>query len=135
MIGQEISARKISLTEVGSAIKSELKIILDKEIECIARQDDYDYWGIRFLDYEMPIAELEFLLTVIEANAQLREESIPLPQYGEETVVSIGMDMARELLGRFMNCKWLYEYLDTEFLYLLEITEQDNTKSVGEISV
>ena len=38
MIGQEISARKITWLEVGIAIKNELKNLLGKDIECIAQK-------------------------------------------------------------------------------------------------
>ena len=53
MIGQEVRARKIGWLEVGSAIKSELKVLLGKDIDCIACQEDYDYWAVRFVGYRM----------------------------------------------------------------------------------
>ena len=72
MIGQEISARKITWSEVGSTIKGELKKLLGKDIECLAQKADYDYWAIRFSDYEMPIEELD--LSARTANALINND-------------------------------------------------------------
>ena len=40
MIGQEVKARKIGWLEVSVAIKSELKQLLGKDIDCVAKPDD-----------------------------------------------------------------------------------------------
>ena len=124
MIGQEISARKITWSEVGSAIKSELKKILGKDIECMAQKEDYDYWGIRFSGYKMPIEELKLLLDILAADEEMRDEAIPLPEDNETAVKSIGMLMARVLLSRAIQCTWTTELPDTDTLWLLEINKQ-----------
>ena len=124
MIGQEISARKITWSEVGSAIKSELKKILGKDIECMAQKEDYDYWGIRFSGYKMPIEELKLLLDILNADEEMRDEAIPLPEDNETAVKSIGMLIARVLLSRVIQCKWKTELPDTDVLWLLEINKQ-----------
>lgn len=121
MIGQEISARKIGWTEVGAAINSELKNLLGKDIECKAGQDDFDYWAVRFVDYEMPISEMELLLNILEADEEMRDESIPLPEDKENVVRSIGMQMSRALLARYMKCGWTQELINDKSISLLEI--------------
>ena len=124
MLGQEISARKITWSEVGSAIKSELKKILGKDIECMAQKEDYDYWGIRFSGYKMPIEELKLLLDILDADEEMRDEAIPLPEDNETAIKSIGMLMARVLLSRVIRCIWKTELPDTDVLWLLEINKQ-----------
>jgi hypothetical protein len=122
MIGQEISARKIGWLEVGTAIKSELKNLLGKDIDCVASREDYDYWGVRLVGYEMPITEVELLLNMLEADEEMRDESIPLPEDKQATVKSIGMQMCRELLSLQMQCSWEKELLDGRSISLLEIS-------------
>ena len=89
MIGQEVKARKIGWLEVSVAIKSELKRLLGKDIDCVASQEDYDYWAVRFEAYRMPIAEVELLLNILDAGKEMRDESIPLPEDKQTTVGSI----------------------------------------------
>lgn len=121
MIGQEISARKITWLEVETAIKSELKTLLGKTIECKAQKETYDYWAIRFIGYEMPITELKLLLDILKADDEMRDESIPLPEDNETVVKSIGMLMSRALLERAMQCAWVIELPDTDVLWLLDV--------------
>lgn len=123
MIGQEISARKIGWTEVEAAINSELKNLLGKDIECKAGQDDFDYWAVRFVDYEMPISEMELLLNILEADEEMRDESIPLPEDKENVVRSIGMQMSRALLRKAMQCRWTLELPEAKNLWLVDISE------------
>ena len=124
MIGQEISARKITWSEVGSTIKGELKKLLGKDIECLAQKADYDYWAIRFSDYEMPIEELELLLDILNADEDMRDDTIPYPEDNETEVKSMGMLMSRALLCRAMQCTWTAELPDTNTLWLLDINKQ-----------
>ena len=90
MIGQERSARKIGWLEVGTAIKSELKNLLGKDIDCVASREDYDYWGVRLVGYEMTITEVELLLNMLEADEEMRDESIPLPEDKQAAVIGYG---------------------------------------------
>ncbi|MBR4058589.1 MAG: hypothetical protein IKK03_01960 [Lachnospiraceae bacterium] len=124
MIGQEISALKITWPEVGAAIKGELKKILGKDIECVATRETYDYWLIHFTDYEMPISELEFLLDILDINDEMRDDTCPYPEDNETVVKSIGMLMPRALLERALQCTWVAELPDTDVLWLMEINEQ-----------
>ena len=123
MIGQAIPARKIEWAEVGSAIKSELKNLLGKDIECVASREDYDYWGVRLVGYEMPVSEVELLLNMLEADEEMRDESIPLPEDNETAVKSLGMQMCRALLRKAMHCGWALELPEKEKLWLLDMTE------------
>lgn len=123
MIGQEVRARKIGWLEVGSAIKSELKVLLGKDIDCIACQEDYDYWAVRFVGYRMPIAEVEQLLEILDAGKEMRDESIPLPEDKQTTVGSIGMHMSRTLLRKAMQCDWKLELPEAKAMWLLDISE------------
>lgn len=123
MIGQDIRAKKIGWLEVGSAIKSELKNLLGKDIKCVASQEDYDYWGVRFVGYEMSVTEVELLLNMLEADAEMRDESIPLPEDKQTAVRSIGMQMCRALLQKAMHCGWTLELPEKENLWLLDISE------------
>lgn len=125
MIGQEVKARKIGWLEVSVAIKSELRQLLGKEIECVASQGDYDYWAVRLIGYDMPIVEVEALLTILEADEEMRDESIPLPEDNETTVSSIGMHMSRALLERQMKCTWVTEWMNDKSIYLLEISNKN----------
>ena len=124
MIGQEISARKISWSEVETAIKSELKKLLGKDIECVAKKETYDYWAIRFTCYEMPITEVELLLDILKADEEMRDEAIPLPEDNETAVKSMGMLMSRALLCRAMQCTCTTELPDSDVLWLLDINKQ-----------
>ena len=123
MIGQEVKARKIGWLEVGSAIKSELKVLLGKDIDCVASQEDYDYWAVRFEGYRMSIAEVELLLNILDAGKEMRDESIPLPEDKQTTVGSIGMHMSQALLRKAMQCEWKMELSEEETLWLLDISE------------
>lgn len=123
MIGQAIPARKIEWSEVGAAIKSELKNLLGKDIECVASREDYDYWGVRLVGYEMPVTEVELLLNMLEADEEMRDESIPLPEDKQMAVKSIGMQMCRALLRNAMHCRWALELPEMEKLWLLDISE------------
>ena len=125
MIGQEVKARKIGWLEVSVAIKSELKQLLGKDIDCVASQEDYDYWAVRFAAYRMPIAEVELLLNILDAGKEMRDESIPLPEDNQTTVNSIGMYMSRALLKRQMKCTWVNEWMDDKSIYLLEISNKN----------
>lgn len=122
MIGQVIPARKIEWAEVGAAIKSELKNLLGKDIDCVAGREDYDYWGVRLVGYEMPITEVELLLNMLEADEEMRDESIPLPEDNETAVKSLGMQICRALLSRQIQCGWEKELLDGQSISLLEIS-------------
>jgi len=123
MIGQEVRARKIGWFEVGSAIKSELMKLLGKDIECVASREDYDYWGVRLIGYEMPVTEVELLLNMLEADEEMRDESIPLPEDKQMAVRSIGMQMCRALLRKAMHCGWTLELPEKGNLWLLDISE------------
>ena len=124
MNGQEISARKITWSEVETATKSELKKLLGKDIECVAKKETYDYWAIRFTGYEMPIEELELLLDILNADEDMRDDTIPYPEDNETEVKSIGMLVSRALLCRAMQCTWTTELPDSDVLWLLDINKQ-----------
>ena len=121
MIGQEVKARKIGWLEVSVAIKSELKQLLGKDIDCVAKPDDYDYWAVRFVGYEMPIAEVELLLNILEADEEMRDDSIPLTKDKSVVVSSIGMYLSRALLRKIVQCEWEVELPEAETLWLLDI--------------
>jgi len=124
MMGQEIVARKLNWSEVGTAIRNKLKTILGKDIICVAKKEAPDYWAIFFIGYKMPITEVEFLLDILDADVEMREEAIPLPEDNETTVKSMGMLMARALLYKEINFTWKAEFLDEDSLWILDTNKQ-----------
>lgn len=87
---------KMPWESVANAVKIQLQNALGKEISCRAARDDYDFWGVRFDDYDMSIAELEKVCSFVGATEEDRAETIPSD--GATSVKSIGGGVANKIV-------------------------------------
>ena len=114
----EVRTIKLTWEELNGVFEEVLGKILGKSIKCSSDFDDYSYWGVRFMDYSMPIGEVEQVCQMVNANEEERKEALP----PEEEAFSndFGMSIADKLLSWHLGCTWKKLFADEDALYLLE---------------
>ena len=114
----EVKTIKLKWGELDTLFEVFFKQILGKTIKCNVDCDNYDYWGVRFVDYQMPIDEIEAVCTFVHANEKERKEALP---FDDETVTrDLGMSISAKLLSMFLGYTWKKEFADEDALYLIE---------------
>lgn len=92
--------------------------VLGKTIQCTVDFDSYDYWGVKFFDYEMPIDEIEAVCSFVHANEKERKDAFPMED--ESVARDLGVSIASKLLSNHLGFTWKKEFADEDALYLIE---------------
>ena len=100
------SALKLSWNEVRSLISDELLSILNKEIVCNAKADDFRFWSVEFCDYKMPISEIGIICKAINATDETTEEAMPWEEDMVGYVRDFGLAVSSMLLSKKIGYKW-----------------------------
>lgn len=114
----EVKTKKLTWDELDALFEAFFEQILGKTIQCAADFDEYDYWGVKFVDYQMPIDEIEKVCSLVHANEQERKDAFPLE--GESTAKSFGLSIATKILSDLLDCSWKKQFADEDALYLIE---------------
>lgn len=114
-------AAKYDWDEVGALVGQAISEILGWTVPCRARYDDYDYWTVSAVKDQFTIPELELLLDYVDANAEMRNATIP---EDADTTVCLDADLSRALLQLQLGTTWQDEHLTETGLWLIGITTQ-----------
>lgn len=117
----EIKTMKLTWEELDSIFETIFENILCKSVKCKADFDDHSYWGVRFMDYQMPIVEVEQICQLVKANDDERKEAFPPDN--EAYSNDFGMSIADKLLSWHLGCTWKKLFADEDALYLLECAD------------
>ena len=117
----EVRTIKLEWETLDTIFEEIFQEILNKTIECLVDRDDYDYWGVKFVDYQMPIDEIEAVCSFAHATEKDRSDAYPVED--EETVRDFGMRISFKLLSKRLGYSWKKQYVDKDALYLIECTE------------
>lgn len=117
----EIKTLKFEWEELDSVFETIFHNILGKSIMCNADFDAYDFWGVMYVDYQMPLDEIEKVCAYVDANEEERAEAFPTEE--DSTGRDIGPSIATKLLSNFLGCTWKKIFADEDALYLLECTD------------
>ena len=121
----EVRTTKFEWKELDAIFEAIFKEILGKTIKCWADFDTYDYWGVRFVDYEMPLDEIETVCSYVQANEKERKDAFPME---DETITrDFGAGITSKLLSKYLGYTWKKEIADEDALYLIEcpVIEKD----------
>lgn len=114
----EVRTTKLEWEELDTLFEAVFKEILGKTIKCAADFDSYDYWGVRFVDYEMSVDEIETVCSCVHANEKERKDAFPVE--GARVSRDFGATIASKLLSRYLGYTWKKEFADEDALYLIE---------------
>ena len=118
----EIRSIKMEWEELDSLFENFFKDLLGKTIKCHVDFDDQTYWGVRFVDYEMPVAEIEEICHAVKANQEERKEAFP-PEDGDAFSHDFGLSISAKILSHHLGCTWQKIFADEDALYLLECND------------
>lgn len=118
----EIRSIKMEWEELDSLFENFFKEILGKTIKCHVDFDDQTYWGVQFVDYDMPVAEIEEICHAVKANQEERKEAFP-PEDEDEFSHDFGLGISAKILSHHLGCTWKKIFADEDALYLLECTD------------
>lgn len=121
----EVRTMKLEWDELNTLFETIFKEILGKTIECLVDCDSYDYWGVKFVDYEMPIGEIETVCSFVHANEKERKDAFPVED--ESVARDFGVNIASKLLSNHLGFTWKKQFADEDALYLIEcaVTEKE----------
>ena len=127
---------KLTWTEVGLALESELRAILGRSVPCEAWAEDMNYWGGKFPEF-ISLAELCIILQRVCAT---KEEWVDaLPDEGDTVIHDIGWDVAEKLLQRSLGISWECRHIEEEALWLLGVQDSSaqraKTVNIGDVEV
>ena len=114
----EVKTIKLTWDELDALLEAFFEQILGKTIQCAVDFDEYDYWGVKFVDYQMPIDEIEKVCSLARANEQERKDAFPLED--ESAAKSFGLSIATKILSDLLDCSWKKQFADEDALYLIE---------------
>ena len=114
----EVKTLKFEWKELDTIFEAILNKILNKKIVCSLSADQYDYWAVSFVNYRMPIDEIQKVCDYVKATQDNIEEAFPFE--GEDTSRDLGMGVSEKLLSQYLNTTWKKTYADDEVLYLIE---------------
>ena len=114
----EVRTIKLTWKELDCVFEEVLDKILGKSIKCSTDFDDYSYWAVRFVNYSMPVGEVEQVCQMINANEEERKEALPPEE--ESFSNDFGMSIADKLLSWHLGCAWKKIYADEDALYLID---------------
>lgn len=120
----QIKSIQLSWVDVAKAVSSELQKLLGRCFYCIASMDDHDYWGISIQNDRVDLTELDFVFDTVEAEDRVREDTYC--DDGDVSFNALGMGLSDLLLKRSLGLDWIKEYIDREFLYLIDVKEKDS---------
>ena len=116
----EVKTIKLKWDELDKLFEVFFEQILGKTIKCAVDFDNYDYWGVRFVDYQMPINEIEAVCTFVHANEKERKDAFPAED--ENVSRDFGEAITSKLLSKHLGYTWKKEFADEDALYLIECT-------------
>lgn len=114
----EVRTMKLEWVELSTLFETIFKEILGKTIQCTVDFDSYDYWGVKFVDYEMPLNEIVAVCALVHANEKECKEAFPVE--GASVSRDFGAGIASKLLSKHLGCTWKKQFADEEALYLIE---------------
>lgn len=115
---KEVQTIKFTWTEINRLFEKMFKQILGKTIKCDAVVDDHENWGIRFVDYQMPIEEIKTVCAYVKPNSKERKEAMPYDEV--DCVNDFGYDMVMKMLKVHLGVKWKTVLATDKGLYLIE---------------
>ena len=118
----DVRTIKLEWEELDSLFENFFKEVLGKTIKCHVDFDDQTYWGVRFMDYEMPVEEVEAICYAVKANQAERKEAFP-PDEGETHSRDFGLSIASKILSYHLSCTWKKIFADEDALYLIECSD------------
>ena len=117
----EVRTIKLEWNELDAIFEAIFKKILGKTIKCEADFDTYDYWGVRFVNYEMPLDEIETVCSSVQANEKERKDAFPVDS--ARISRDFGAVITSKLLSKYLGCAWKKDFADDDALYLIECTD------------
>lgn len=117
----EVRTIKFEWEALDAIFEEIFKNILNKTIECLVDCDDYDYWGVRFVDYEMPLDEIEKVYSYASANEKERGDAFPVED--ENVCRDFGVKISVKLLSKHLGYTWKKQFADEDALYLIECAD------------
>lgn len=114
----EVKTLKFEWKELNNIFETILCKIVDKKISCTVKADDYNYWAVRFVNYGMPICEIQKLCHYVNANQDDIEDAYPIE--GENESHDLGMGISEKLLSQYLNTVWKKTFADDDGLYLID---------------
>ena len=109
-------AVKLKWSEVASIIGEIITSQLGRQVTCMARSEDFNYWTASTVESDtFTIKELETLLNFINADLNTRYECLPIDS---NTSRSIGMSVSETLLSIALETTWEHSSVCQEGLWL-----------------
>lgn len=126
-IGKIKIALQFSWAEVSMAISDEIAKVLSRKLNCNATWDDSEYWGVKFVDSQISVSELNMLFASVDASLEVQKEN--LYEECEIPISSIGMQLGDLLLQRTFGCTWENSLIEEHTLTLIGVKHKnDSTK-------
>lgn len=116
---EEVKTMRLTHKEVADLIQGEIEKICQHTVPCRYIHEDFDVWEIGFRGYRMPLGELFHLFEVIDAEEDVRKNSVP-DEIGED-VNGIGSDASQILLEKALGLCWEKELSNEEYLWLINV--------------
>ena len=117
----EVRTIKLEWKTLDAIFGAIFKEILGKTIKCEADFDTYDYWGVRFVNYEMPLDEIETVCSSVQANEKEHKDAFPAED--ENVSRDFGEAITSKLLSKHLGYTWKKEFADEDALYLIECAD------------
>ena len=115
----DVRTIKMVWEELDTLFESFFSEVLGKTVKCHADFADQTYWGVRFVGYEMPVAEIEEICHAVKANHEERKGAFP-HEDGDDVSHDFGLSISAKILSHHLGCTWKKIFADEDALYLLE---------------
>lgn len=116
---EESKVFRLSWTEVNLTINQYLLNRAGHYIPCKARMVKRDYWATELYPYEMPVKELEHLLSQGISRDGVPEEQ---PVYNWSAgICALNMAQSERLLSAALGYGWDWSRMDRDYLWLIQL--------------
>ena len=113
---QKYTAFKMGWGCIGHHLSGLISEILNREIKCSARQDDYDYWCAFTSEDRFTIVEIAELVEAVNGDKKMYAEALPTDS---NTSRSLTMDLTRALLKKALDSDWIEELVREDALWII----------------
>lgn len=112
------NALKFAWDDVSYGVSKMLKLILHRNISCIASTDEYDYWSVK-LSERLSMDDLDCIFNRLGSSEQERNDTLPDEMENENSVNCLGKLVCEHLLKEALHNNWEDSYCTKTSLWCL----------------
>ena len=121
---QKYTAFKFGWDCVAQHLSGLISEILGREVNCQAKQEDYDYWCAFTEEESFTIVEIATLIGNVNGDKELYAHLLPTDS---NTSRSLSMELCQVLLRKALNADWVEELVREDTLWIIgDFPEEQN---------